>query len=959
MNRFTVFVLAGLATVGAIGLSGAYPGGRGEAAAPQPLILAQAETQTHERSEPQARRDTRAAPRPERRAKSPGLTRTNPAPGGAFEFWPGARYSSDVPTLEDVVGHKNGAEITTPAETIRYFRALQQAAPDRVKLFEYARSWEDRPLIFAVIGTPARIAALDEIREQINHVADPRARRGEDVDALTAELPATVWIAYGVHGNEISGTDAAIMSAYHLLAAEDDAVVDKILDETLVFIDPMQNPDGRARFVHNFETTRGLEPDGSRIAAERNEPWPGGRTNHYLFDMNRDWFAMTQPETVGRVETIGAWKPLVFVDAHEMGSDATYYFAPEAVPYNPHLAAGQRASLELFGRNNAKWFDANGFDYFTREVFDAFYPGYGASWPSYFGSVAMTYEQASARGLMARRLDGSQYHYRDTVRQHFVASISTMEAAADNRKRLWRDFADYQDTAIEEGRSEEIRTYILPAEDDAAGAGRIAALLTKQGAEVYTATENFTACGRSYKAGAHAIPMAQPAKRRLRTMLDPDTPMDEQFTDEQERLREKDLPDQIYDVTAWSLPLMFNVRADACDVAVSVTGNFERHDGTMVRPGRFANKAGAIAYLIAWGERPAIRALAHLHREGVRVRSTSKAFTHEGVDYPAGTLIVPARNTVGDLPALLSAIAQITGADIEGVDTGWVSAGPNFGSFNVATLPAPKIAIAWDAPTNPYMAGATRFVIERQFDYPVTAVRVDDLGGRDLDRFDVLILPGQLKWFGGGLKGRLGESGAGRLKEWVSAGGVVVATGGAVGWLADPSVGLISIRPENAARDEDAPETNGEADRARLPGAILATKEDARAAIAPPEEGPDSVGGVIARAQVDQDHWLGAGVAPTINALVSGGQIFAPATLDRGVNVARFVGPDDLLISGYMWRETRDQFAYKPFVVAESMGAGQVIAFTQDPTRRAYLDGLNVLFANAIFRAPAYTRRPR
>ena len=217
---------------------------------------------------------------------------------------------------------------------------------------------------------------------------------------IIADQPAITWLSYGVHGNEISSTDAAMLTAYHLLASRGDDRVADIMQDTVVIIDPMQNPDGRDRFIQSFTSAVGLRPDSDRLAAEHDEPWPGGRTNHYLFDMNRDWFIMTQPETQGRIAAIQEWYPVVFVDLHEMGSDGTYFFAPEAVPFNPHLAADQKESLQLFGRNHARWFDEFGLDYFTREVYDAFYPGYGASWPSYYGSIAMTYEQASSRGLV-------------------------------------------------------------------------------------------------------------------------------------------------------------------------------------------------------------------------------------------------------------------------------------------------------------------------------------------------------------------------------------------------------------------------------------------------------------------------------------------------------------------------------------------------------------------------------
>ena len=290
-----------------------------------------------------------------------------------------------------------------------------------------------------------------------------------------------------------------------------------ILRDTVVVIDPMQNPDGRDRFIHQFTLAHGLSPDPDRISAEHDEPWPGGRTNHYLFDLNRDWFILTQPETRGRIRIIQEWYPVAFVDLHEMGSDGTYYFAPEAVPYNPHLAADQRASLQLFGRTNAGWFDRFGLDYFTREVYDAFYPGYGASWPSYFGSVAMTYEQASARGLVFRQYDGNHLTYAYAIRNHFLTSMGTAETVLVNREKFLTELYDYQVSAIDEGGSESVRAYIVPAQADQPAADKMAGLLVQQGVEVGRATGSFSACGVDYTAGSYVINLAQPAKRLVRT----------------------------------------------------------------------------------------------------------------------------------------------------------------------------------------------------------------------------------------------------------------------------------------------------------------------------------------------------------------------------------------------------------------------------------------------------------
>lgn len=873
---------------------------------------------------------------------------------GAFEFWPGASYDPAVPTLQSVIGHANGTQITRPEDAVRYMTALARAFPDRVKLYEYARSWEGRPLVYAAIGAPDKIAKLKSLQDGMHALSDPRTTSDEAARALIQSLPASVWLAYGVHGNEISSTDAALMTAYHLLAAQNDSVVEKILDNTVVFLDPVQNPDGRARFLHHFEGTRGLATSGSPIAAERNEPWPGGRTNHYLFDMNRDWFALTQPETVGRIEALRDWHPLIFVDAHEMGTDSTYYFTPEAVPYNPNLAPNQRDKLYLIGRNNAKWFDKNGFDYFTREVYDAFFPGYGASWPAYYGALAMTYEQSSARGLKAQRRNGTTYDFRDTVHRHFVASISTAEAAADNRGELLTDYWTYQKTAIDEGTSGDVQSYIFPATDDTAGAYRLAGLLTRQGVEVYSAEKSFSACGKTYGAGAQVISLAQPAKRLVRTLLDPAVPIDEDFVAEQERRRAKGLDDEIYDVTAWSLAQMYNLTMDACAATVATQAGFTRHDGAPVKPGTLTGPADAVAYLLPWGERPAINFIADALAEGLIAKSSDKAFSIGAQAYPAGTVIFSSDDNPDDLRQRLERLARKSGASVTALASTWVDDGPNFGSGNVVRLNAPRIAMAWSQPTSAYQAGNTRFVIERQLGFPVTPVHTDDLSSGALDQFDVLILPGQ--WASNAISyGTFLGDKTGRVAQWVRDGGTLIAMTGALRWVADPQTDLLSIRLEKAATIDDANPASSTGDSLFVDGSVLTTPDEASAAVQPAGGRPDATAGVLARAHTDGDHWLGAGVSETLITLLAGGDIWTPLTLDQGVNVVRFAGPDTLIAGGYIWAETKAQNAYKPVVVAERRGAGHVIGFTQDPAFRAQMDGLNVLLANALLRGPAHS----
>jgi hypothetical protein len=874
-----------------------------------------------------------------------------------FEFWPGAKYDPAIPSPEKVLGYPLGTKHATPDEMVRYLEALAAAAPSRIKVFEYGRTWEGRKLIYAAIGSEQNLRRLDEIKAAVQRISDPRKTSTAEAKQLSAAIPVVVGLSYGVHGNEISSPDAALMTAYHLIAAKGDAIADAAQANVLVLLDPMQNPDGRARFVHNYTISAGLLPDPDPAAAERDEPWPGGRSNHYLFDMNRDWFALTQPESRGRVKYVLEWKPQVFVDLHEMGSDSTYFFAPGAAPYSPLLTNQQKEQMDWFGRNNGKWFDKFGWPYFTREVFDEFYPGYGASYPWYYGGFGMTYENASVRGLLARRSDGTIMDFRESVKKQFVASISTCETAAQNKDRLLANFHDYNRTAVEDAAKDPVKEYILAARGDATTLDKLAHLLAEQQVELKRASAAFKSGGKDFPAGSILVPLNQPRRRFIHAVLSPQVSMEPEFLKEQERRRKKKLRDDIYDITAWSLPMMYNV--DCVAAAESVQVPSVPVTGAYQPKGAVSGKA-QVAYLAPWGTQAAGRFLAGALRENLVVRSTGKSFTQSGVKYPAGTLIVLVKQNPASVHETVAKLAAASGTQITATDSSWVEDGVDFGSNQVAVLKKPAVAMLWDAPTSSLSAGHTRFVLERQFGYPVTAIRASSLGYADLSRFHVLILPSGR--YGAGLGGPALE----RVKAWVRNGGTLIGIDAAVAFLASPQAGLLALKAEAAAK-EPPKETAGAkpappgaaagtpgaaAPNEPVPGAIFTKPEDLEKAIVAEKEQPDDVAGVILRAKPDADAWICAGLPDTLHVLFSGRTIYAPIKRDKGVNAVVFAGPEEMLASGYLWEENKKQLAYKPFVVVQQEGRGNVIGFTADPNFRAFHDGLNVLFLNAVFRAP-------
>ncbi len=889
------------------------------------------------------------------------------ASASSVEYWPGADYDPSIPSVRRVLGFEFGAEMARADQVTRYFEALAAAAPQRMRTFEYGESWEGRKLIYGVISSERNISRLEEIKSAMAKLADPRRLGPGESAAIIQSMPAVVWLSHSVHGNEPGTTDAALLTAYHLLASRGDPRVAKMLEETVIVVLPLQNPDGRERFINSNRAARGLEPDPSPLSAERDEPWPGGRMNHYVFDMNRDWFTQTQPERRAHVGLMLEWMPVVVADIHEMGANQTFFFPPEADPLNPHLTSKQLSNVELIARNNAAWFDKAGLRYFNREIFDGFFPGYGSGWPNYQGASAMVYEQGSSRGLVARRSDGSLLHFSDTVKSQFIASLSAVEVVANNRSRFLTDFANYRATAVAEGQREPVKAYVIPEAPDADMAARLAVTLARNGIDVRRAEAAFAACGRRFEAGSYVVSAAQPTKRLIRTLLDEKTEMKADFVKRQEERVSKGLPDEIYDVTAWSLPLMFNVPAVACNNDPIVKGTLVARDwqpsGTVI------GEASSVGYLVPWGSTASARFLTAALRAGLPVKSSNKEFTLGSVRYPAGSLFVDGALASENLASRVLELARQSGARVTAVSDSWVTDGPSLGSPNMLHMPLPRVALVWDEPTERYSAGHARFVLERQFGYPVTLIRARRVSAANLDGFDVIVVPGE----GGSYAAAFGKRGAENLKNWVQRGGVLIGLGSGTRYLAEKGIDLLPLKLENAlesdatkdssakagagAKTDSATSDSDKSDDAdsRVDAKELTTEVDLQKAERPLKAPPRPVAGVLARADVEDEHWLTAGVASRLNVLVTGNDIYAPVRLNDADTVARFAAPDQVLASGVLWEENRRQLAFKPFVVSKATGRGVVVGFTADPNFRAHMAGLNLIFINAIFRGAAIT----
>ncbi|HMV85412.1 MAG TPA: M14 family metallopeptidase [Blastocatellia bacterium] len=845
------------------------------------------------------------------------------------EFAPGARYDAKIPSLKQVTGYDFAERVTPPEDIIRYLKALHEAAPDRTKLVKYAETWEKRELYALIVATPERIRQLEQIKTGLKQLANPSA--STDVAKLARELPVVVALVHGVHGNEISSGEAAMAEAYHLLAAQGDAVVDLIRREAIVIIDPMQNPDGRARFVFQNLMGQAMTPDADPASAEHDEPWPGGRSNHYLFDLNRDWFAQNHPESQGRVKLLLEWQPQVVADLHEMGGDSTYYFPPTAEPPNPHMTEGQKSWINIFGQANAARFDERGFAYFNREVFDAFYPGYGVSWPMAQGAIGMTFEKGSARGLVYRRSNDTLLTYRDGAVEHFTAAFSTMATASRNREKLLREFAEFRKTAG----AGETKAYLLPPGFDAGQTKRLVRMLLSNGVNVQRAEEPINFNGRTLPAGTFIVPLPQPAGALVRNLLDAQVPMNAEFIKEQEERRKRRQPDQIYDTTAWNQAMLYDVECLAATTAINAKASAVSLD--LLKTAVTLPDA-TVGYALPWNATSAAAVIEAL-QSGLRVRFLKEPFTIGGRKFERGTAFLRLSENGAELKARLSAIAAKHGAEIVKLDSAFSSGGSALGSNQVVTLKAPRVLLAWDAPTSSLSAGWARFVLERRYGQVVTAVRTNSLGRVDLRRYDVLILPS------GNYAAALGADSVRRIKDWIGLGGTLIMLGEASRWAARESTALLETRTEfrDGSPESDAPRP-----------AVTGRPADYDQAIQPLRESPDLIPGAILRVKLDEEHWLSAGTDGEIQALVEGTRVFSPIKLDRGRNVGVYAKKDGLLASGFVWPDSLTLLQQKAFLIHQPLGQGHIIAFAEDPNYRAYAEATELLFINAVLLGTAH-----
>jgi len=839
-----------------------------------------------------------------------------------------------VPRPEAVLGYPLGARFTSWDRIVSYLEALDAASP-RVKMWEYGRTYEGRPLKLVAVSTPENLERLEEIRQDVQRLAAGSGLAGSEKDRLVRRTPLVVWLAYGVHGNESSSAEAAMGTAYVLAASQGETA--EMLKDVVVLIDPLQNPDGRERYVNGYKQRRGDEANPRRTAAEHWEPWPGGRQNHYLIDLNRDWAWASQQETRQRIAAYRSWEPQIYVDFHEMGSDSSYFFPPAAEPIHPQIDRRILSWLDSFGRANAAAFDKQGWIYFKEENYDLFYPGYGDSYPSLRGAIGMTYEMAGGgRAGQALALpDGSLLTLADRVARHLTTSLTTVRTAVRNGRKILEDFAANRAKAA----SEPVRTYLWPADQQEARA--LADLLMLHGVKVRQLAQpaeipvRNLARGtsepqpRRFVAGTYAVSTAQPLGNLVEALMELDSPMSQPFLDRQRQRLEQNLDPEFYDITAWSLPLAYNVHTWVATGEVADGRPLPESAGGGVRG------EGEIGWLVPPQGIASYRLAAELQKRKIHFRVAMAAFGGSGANYPSGTLFIPRRANPEGLRDTLQSLVQGDSLTAQAVSSSYELKGLSLGSNDMPAVRPAHVGLVSGEGVDATSFGFLWYLLDNQVGVDSDRLDLGQLRNIPLSDFDVLIFPS------GGYDDRIGDKLKDALDAWIKDGGVLVAVGDAVTWLQDRE--LTSIKRWQPPKKDD--KEDSEDSKPEDPEASESEVEKQLAAR------PIFTPGAVLSTRMQPQHPLTLGLTASPDVLYEGTMVLKTTGDPRqDVLVATDESP---VVAGFAWPEAEQRLAGSLLVGTESRGRGSVVLFVQDPSYRLFWRATVPILLNAVLYGPS------
>ncbi|HVV54774.1 MAG TPA: M14 metallopeptidase family protein, partial [Mucilaginibacter sp.] len=796
-----------------------------------------------------------------------------------------AVFAQQLQSPSEFLGYKLGSQFTPHARIVAYCKYVAETSKN-VKLMQYGTTNEGRPLIVLFIGSDENINRLEQVRQHNLWLAGQC-----DSGASVKNAPVIVWLSYNVHGNEPSSSETAMQALYEF-ADPSNARTQAWLKNTLVIIDPCLNPDGRERYINFYNSVKGAAPDPDPVSREHSEPWPGGRVNHYYFDLNRDWAWQTQKEMHALTTLFDRWLPQIHVDFHEQGYNSPYYFAPAAEPYHRDITPWQREFQNIIGRNNARYFDEHGWLYYTREEYDLLYPSYGDTYPIYNGSIGMTYEQGGiGAGLAVVTRTGDTLTLADRIAHHLSNSLSTVETASQNAARALEEFKKYYDNSRSNPPGE-YKTYVIK-NDNPDKISLLAGLLSKNGIRygfgikgreegydyVTGKTEQFEIDAKDLVVNAY-----QPKAVLANVLLEPKTFVADSDT---------------YDITAWSLPYAYGLKAYGVKASVKPVSASQPMAQTSIT----ANHP-VYAYIAPWRSMYDARFLSALLQRHIKVRFTEAPFTTNGKTFAAGSLIIAkAGNREKDLDELVLSLADSCKVALTGLSTGFADKGVDLGSHYVHYIHPPRVMLVTGEGTSAEAMGEVWYFFEQELHYPVTLVNYRDLHRVRWSDFDVAIFP----------DGSYDNLPAEKLQNWVHDGGKLIAMQNMVSLLVDKKGFLIKNLPskeDTAKNKQDLVKEYADRDHDAI---------------------RSSVPGTIYKVNLDNTHPLGFGLDKDYFTLKLDDDLYSYLEGD-GWNVGT-LGKNGY-VEGFVGQKAKEKLKNGLLFGVQSLGRGSVVYLVDDPLFR-------------------------
>ena len=801
---------------------------------------------------------------------------------------------AQVKSPSEFLGYEIGSQFTRHADVVNYFNYVANTS-DMVQYTTYGKTNERRPLTYAIVSAPENIKNIETIR--LNNLKNAGILNG-----ATKPETAIVWLSYNVHGNEASSTEAAMQTLYKLITEKKDW-----LQNTVVIIDPCVNPDGRDRYVNWYNQVKATPYNVNQDATEHHEPWPGGRPNHYLFDLNRDWLWATQVESQQRIAVYNNWLPHVHVDFHEQGINEPYYFAPAAEPFHEVITPWQKEFQTQIGKNNAKYFDKEGWLFFTRERFDLLYPSYGDTYPTFMGAIGMTYEQAGhgRAGLGIMTDEGYVLTLKDRVAHHTTTGLSTVEMGHKNASRLNQEFH-----AFFNNHNFTYKSYVLTGSPDKINA--LTKLLDTHQITYGFATSlkvtgyNFTTQDTQTKNFDKALVVStnQPKGTMVKVMFEPNAKLTEPLT---------------YDITAWSVPYAYGLETLATKTAVQAATN---NPFTEAFTNNVTQGPGFIA---KWNSLQDASFLSDLLQHDIRVRFSEKQLQFNGKTFPKGSLVITKSDnrTNPDFYKQVNTLANSHHRKLYAATSSFSDNRTDFGSPDIKLVNKQRIAVLRGNGTSSLSFGAIWHFFETQLKYPITAIDTDYFASINLNNYDVLILPE------GFYQGVLTDNTLPKVKEWVQKGGKIIAMGRATRFFANREGFSLKTNTQ-----EDNQDTDSLADK------LIPYDQRERQSV------KDFITGSIYKLTLDNSHPLAFGYDTTYYTLKQGNTSFA--YLDKGYNVGYIKG-DALSVSGFSGKDAKDGLKNSLVFGEERLGKGSIIYLADDVLFRSFWENGKLFLVNAIF----------